>query len=91
MDPLSAEIPLFPLGTVLFQGGTLPLQIFEPRYLDMVSRFDEPDARLYRAGFAAAIGAVATAFGIPWITRRPWPDREPTQLTILNLIERRRE
>ena len=38
MDPLSAEIPLFPLGTVLFQGGTLPLQIFEPRYLDMVSR-----------------------------------------------------
>ena len=38
MDPLSAELPLFPLGTVLFQGGTLPLQIFEPRYLDMVSR-----------------------------------------------------
>lgn len=38
MDPLSVEIPLFPLGTVLFQGGTLPLQIFEPRYLDMVSR-----------------------------------------------------
>ena len=32
------EIPLFPLGTVLFQGGRLPLQIFEPRYLDMVSR-----------------------------------------------------
>lgn len=38
MDPLSEEIPLFPLGTVLFQGGVLPLQIFEPRYLDMVSR-----------------------------------------------------
>jgi len=38
MDPLSVEIPLFPLGTVLFQGGTLPLQIFEPRYLDMISR-----------------------------------------------------
>jgi len=37
VDPLSAEIPLFPLGTVLFQGGSLPLQIFEPRYLDMVS------------------------------------------------------
>jgi len=32
------ELPLFPLGTVLFQGGRLPLQIFEPRYLDLVSR-----------------------------------------------------
>ena len=32
------EIPLFPLGTVLFNGGRLPLQIFEPRYLDLVSR-----------------------------------------------------
>lgn len=32
------ELPLFPLHTVLFPGGRLPLQIFEPRYLDMVSR-----------------------------------------------------
>ncbi len=31
-----AEIPLFPLPMVLFPGGKLPLQIFEPRYLDMV-------------------------------------------------------
>jgi len=31
-------IPLFPLHTVLFPGGTLPLRIFEPRYLDMVSQ-----------------------------------------------------
>ena len=37
MDPTTAELPLFPLGTVLFQGGNLQLQIFEPRYLDMVS------------------------------------------------------
>jgi len=32
----SAEIPLFPLNTVLFPGGPLPLRIFEPRYVDMV-------------------------------------------------------
>jgi uncharacterized protein len=31
-----AEIPLFPLNTVLFPGGPLPLRIFEPRYVDMV-------------------------------------------------------
>jgi len=30
-------IPLFPLNTVLFPEGLLPLRIFEPRYLDMVS------------------------------------------------------
>jgi Lon protease-like protein len=38
MDPTLKELPLFPLGTVLFQGGNLQLQIFEPRYLDMISR-----------------------------------------------------
>ena len=32
------EIPVFPLNTVLFPGGSLPLRIFETRYLDMVSR-----------------------------------------------------
>ena len=31
------ELPLFPLGTVLFPGGLLPLRIFEPRYLDMIA------------------------------------------------------
>ena len=30
------NMPLFPLRTVLFPGGTLPLRIFEPRYVDMV-------------------------------------------------------
>ena len=30
------ELPLFPLNTVLFPGMTLPLRIFEPRYLQMV-------------------------------------------------------
>ena len=29
------QIPLFPLGTVLFPGGLLPLRVFEPRYVDM--------------------------------------------------------
>jgi uncharacterized protein len=31
------EIPLFPLQTVLFPNGPLPLRIFEPRYVDMIS------------------------------------------------------
>lgn len=32
------SIPLFPLNTVLFPDGYLPLQIFEVRYLDMVKK-----------------------------------------------------
>jgi Lon protease-like protein len=31
-----AHLPLFPLQTVLYPGGLLPLKIFEVRYLDMV-------------------------------------------------------
>lgn len=31
-------LPLFPLNTVLFPGCMLDLQVFEARYLDMVSR-----------------------------------------------------
>ncbi|MDB5795183.1 MAG: peptidase [Noviherbaspirillum sp.] len=36
MTPIS--IPLFPLSTVLFPGGLLPLQIFEVRYLDLINK-----------------------------------------------------
>lgn len=32
------RLPLFPLNTVLFPGGPLPLRIFETRYTDMVRR-----------------------------------------------------
>jgi uncharacterized protein len=33
---MTARLPLFPLGTVLFPGLVLPLHIFEPRYRDLV-------------------------------------------------------
>jgi len=42
---MTNRVPLFPLNTVMFPGGVLPLRIFEPRYLDMVSdclRHDTP-------------------------------------------------
>ncbi|HFE38569.1 MAG TPA: peptidase S16 [Gammaproteobacteria bacterium] len=34
----TARIPIFPLHTVLFPGGPLPLRIFEARYTDMISQ-----------------------------------------------------
>jgi len=36
--------PLFPLRTVLYPGGPLPLRIFETRYLDMISDCLKKDA-----------------------------------------------
>ncbi len=32
------QLPLFPLNSVLFPGGWMPLRIFEVRYLDMIGR-----------------------------------------------------
>ena len=56
------EVPLFPLNTVLFPGGPLPLRIFETRYLDMVSRCMKDDlpfgVLLIREG--AEVGPAAT-------------------------------
>jgi Lon protease-like protein len=56
------DIPLFPLNTVLFPGGPLPLRIFEPRYVDMVRKCMREGAPfgvlLIRAG--AEVGAVTS-------------------------------
>jgi Lon protease-like protein len=32
----ATPLPLFPLSTVLFPGGILPLRVFEARYMDMI-------------------------------------------------------
>jgi hypothetical protein len=49
-----SSLPLFPLGTVLFPGGLLPLRIFEVRYLDMI-------AKCHKAG--APFGVVSLTQG----------------------------
>ncbi len=60
------ELPIFPLNTVLFPGGRLPLHIFEERYKLMVSRClerGEPfGVCLIRTG--QEVGAPAEPFGI---------------------------
>jgi uncharacterized protein len=58
----SVTLPLFPLNTVLFPGGPLPLRIFETRYTDMVRRCTRQRSSfgvlLIRAG--AEVGAVTS-------------------------------
>ncbi len=62
----TAEIALFPLNTVLFPGGPLPLRIFETRYTDMVRRCMREQSAfgvlLIRAGVEA--GEVASSADI---------------------------
>jgi Lon protease-like protein len=57
------EIALFPLHTVLFPGGPLPLRIFEPRYIDMVRRTLRTQSAfgIVLLQGSAAQGAAATA------------------------------
>ena len=44
-QPLTLKsLPLFPLGAVLFPGGTLALRVFEVRYLDMVRKCHQAGA-----------------------------------------------
>ena len=42
--PDTFALPLFPLQTVLFPGGVLPLRIFEVRYLDLIQRCQKEGA-----------------------------------------------
>ena len=61
------ETPVFALNTVLYPGGPLPLRIFEPRYVDMVSdrlRRDEPFiVALIRSGREVGGGATTHSVG----------------------------
>ena len=61
------NIFLFPLGTVLFPGGMLPLKIFEQRYLDMTKACIRDNAPfgvcLIREGREVGAAAVPEAVG----------------------------
>jgi len=67
----TVEIPLFPLGTVLFPNGVLPLKLFEARYLDMAARCMRANAPfgvcLIREG--GEVGASAVPHGVGSIAR----------------------
>jgi Lon protease-like protein len=57
------EIPLFPLNTVLFPGGPLPLRIFEARYVDLVRRCLRDDS-----GFGVVLIREGVEAGGPALT-----------------------
>ncbi len=65
------QVPLFPLNTVLFPGGPLPLRIFEARYVDMISHCLKENASfgvlLIREGNEA--GTPATTYDVGTLAR----------------------
>ena len=63
-----SSLPLFPLGSVLYPGGLLPLRIFEVRYLDMIGK-------CYKIG--APFGVVSLTAGSE--VRRPRPAQSTEQ------------
>jgi Lon protease-like protein len=65
MSDGAAQLPLFPLQTVLLPGGPLQLQVFEPRYLDMVGRCMRAGTpfgvvRILEGSEAGAVSDIAT-------------------------------
>ena len=67
MPTASGRIPIFPLGTVLFPGGTLPLKVFEQRYVEMTKaclKDEQPfGVCLIREGREVGTAAVPEAVG----------------------------
>jgi len=76
---MNKRIPLFPLNTVLFPQGVLPLRIFEPRYLDMISDCMKTDSGIgvilisdgKEVGKAASTYDVGTLSEINYWHKRP--------------------
>jgi Lon protease-like protein len=65
-EPALDDLPLFPLNTVLFPGGVLPLRVFETRYVDMTReclKQDQPFG-VCKIREGAEVGAAATPEGI---------------------------
>ena len=79
------ELPLFPLTTVLFPGGVLPLKVFEQRYMDMTKRCLQ-DTSLFGVCLikeGAEVGAAAVPHTIGTLARIDnW---DMPQLGVLNV------
>lgn len=82
------DVPLFPLGTVLFPGGLLPLRLFEQRYLEMAKACLRDEAPfgvcLIREG--SEVGAPATHEPIGCLARITQWDMQ--QLGLLQVLAR---
>ena len=80
------EIPIFPLNTVLFPGGVLPLRVFEARYVDMTR-----DCMKNETPFGVALIKEGSEVGAPALPEAVGctariTDWDMQQLGVLNII-----
>ena len=86
------SLPLFPLHTVLFPGGILPLRIFERRYLDLIADCLRNDRGFGVCLISAGreVGAAADAFPVGTSARiQDWDNTPEGLLSITVRGERR--
>lgn len=80
MERLS--LPLFPLHSVLFPGGPLPLRVFETRYLDMISECLKANTGigicLIRTG--SEVGEAAETYEVGTLSRITYWNQRPDGL-----------
>ncbi len=85
------QVPLFPLRTVLYPGGPLPLRIFESRYLDMISQCLKTDSLfgvlLIRCGSETGLASTYDVGTLARITA--WDQRNDGLLGITAVGEQR--
>ena len=87
-----ARLPLFPLNTVLFPDGRLPLRVFETRYMDMVARCMREDSGFGVCLIAAGseVGEAALPHEVGTEARiEGWDMEQPGVLTLVTRGQRR--
>lgn len=88
MAPQAAGLPLFPLNAVLFPGGTLPLRVFEQRYMTLVK-----DCLKRESAFGICLIAEGAEVGAPAVPHKVGTQArivawDMTQPGILNITVR---
>jgi len=86
------ELPLFPLNTVLFPEMTLPLRVFEPRYLQMVEDCMKDDALfgVVCIQHGPEVGGPALPYTIGTTARIIGIERESPELTYIVAVGQER-
>ncbi len=72
MTGATRELAMFPLGTVLFPGMPLPLRVFEPRYVEMLSSVlgdTEPEFGVVLIERGSEVGGGDVRFGVGTVAR----------------------
>lgn len=86
------ELPMFPLGTVLFPFAPLPLHVFEPRYRELVQHCldGEPEFGVVLIERGSEVGGGDTRFAVGTVARIVQVAQMPDGRSLLVTVGARR-